>query len=86
MASWTAFSAASSRLSYATIFKPDSLIMLDNPASEKKIEQQKVYVSLFRFLLLCTLQSYYERNGQIKLLCSFDDTLRDIIAPHNSCD
>ena len=38
----------------------------------------------FRFCLFCTLQTDDERNLHLQLFGSFDDTLRDVVAAHDT--
>lgn len=40
--------------------------------------------SLFRFHFLVALETDYERYAELELLSGFDDTLRDIVATHDT--
>lgn len=41
---------------------------------------------LFGFCLFVALQSDDKRYTQLKLLCGFDDTLSNVIAPHDTTE
>lgn len=78
----TAFLAAVSRSSKGMILSPESLIILERVNRAGAVNSENEHV-LLRLGFLRALESYNQWDGEAELPGGADDTLSNIITPHN---